>query len=98
MMLIPLHSSNFDVLTHIMDPDASSSRKLVESSWSPSQSPPPGMRSPLMSPKRSSSTSLMDEYIECMERPISTNDNRNYMSCFSHVVRNTEVYASYYFF
>ncbi|VDK82045.1 unnamed protein product [Onchocerca ochengi] len=90
MMLIPLHSSNFEVLTHIMDPDASSSRKLMESSWSPSQSPPPGMRSPLMSPKRISSTSLMDECIECMERPISTNDNRN-LSCFSHVVRNTEL-------
>ncbi|MCP9263525.1 hypothetical protein DINM_006801 [Dirofilaria immitis] len=54
MMLVPLHSTNIEGLTHVTDYEMFSSRKLVEFSWSPSQSPPPGMRSPLMSPKRMS--------------------------------------------
>ncbi|VDM08725.1 unnamed protein product [Wuchereria bancrofti] len=143
MMLMPFHSTNFDVLNHAVDSDAFSSGKLVEFSWSPSQSPPPGMRSPQMSPKRvplfefplfilfyyvwgpaikrsiflkerneegiaaslmmtgnklalhsgscSSPTSLMDEYIECMERPTSTN-HISYLSRASHTPhRNTEL-------
>ncbi|MCP9263526.1 hypothetical protein DINM_006802 [Dirofilaria immitis] len=37
-----------------------------------------------------SPTSLMDEYIECMEHPASASDNSNYLNCVSHV-RNTEL-------
>nr|CAC70158.1 hypothetical protein [Brugia malayi] len=94
MMLMPFHSTNFDMLNHAVDSDAFSSGKLVEFSWSPSQSPPPGMRSPQMSPKRVplSPTSLMDEYIECMERPTSTNNHINYLSRASHTPhKNTEL-------
>ncbi|EJD74958.1 hypothetical protein LOAG_11908, partial [Loa loa] len=94
MISMPFHATNLDVLTHVVDFDASSSKKVVEFSWSPSQSPPPGMRSPQMSPKRIplSPTSLMDEYIECMERPTSTNDNRSCLSLAPHApLRNTEL-------
>ncbi|CAG9537492.1 unnamed protein product, partial [Cercopithifilaria johnstoni] len=94
MLLVPYNSTNLDVLTHFVDSDASLSRRLVEFSWSPSQSPPPGMCSPHMSPKRISlsPTSLMDEYIECMEHPTSTNNNDSYLIRSSHVsYKNTEL-------
>uniref|UniRef100_A0A915PZ66 BTB domain-containing protein n=1 Tax=Setaria digitata TaxID=48799 RepID=A0A915PZ66_9BILA len=86
-MLMPFHSTNLEVLTHVVDPDSFPSKRFVEFSWSPSQSPPPGMRSPLISP-----TSLMDEYIECMERPTSTNDSPNYVNRPVHTsIKNTEL-------
>uniref|UniRef100_A0A0R3RV98 BTB domain-containing protein n=1 Tax=Elaeophora elaphi TaxID=1147741 RepID=A0A0R3RV98_9BILA len=86
MLLLP---SNLDVFSRFAESDASVSRKLVEFAWSPSQSPPPGTCSPHIC---SSPTSLMDEYIECMEHPASLIYGPNYVARSIHApLKNTQL-------
>ncbi|VDN03105.1 unnamed protein product [Thelazia callipaeda] len=92
--------TTIDLFNRIADLKSGTSSSLLSaknvfseclSSWSPSHSPPTGMCSPQHSPK--SPPSLIDEYIECMEHPLSTNDptKDNCALSSQHSSKNTEL-------